>query len=300
MEEQLKIYSDDVRRDEPMRKHTTFRVGGPADFFVSVKDREALVGVTTFLKENGIPYFLLGNGSNLLVSDAGYRGVILQLTGDLAEIAFDGECVRAGAGVQLMRLAAQAAERGLSGLEFASGIPGTVGGAIVMNAGAYGGEMVQVVESADIFFLGEGIVTVANPDLHFGYRHSVLKEKEGVVLSVALRLQFGEKETIIDKIADLKEQRREKQPLEYASAGSTFKRPEGAFAGKLISDAGLKGCAIGDACVSEKHAGFIVNKGNASADEIYRLIREVRDKVQQTSGYLLEPEVIMLGEFYTQ
>ena len=300
MEEQLKSYSDDVRRDEPMRKHTTFRVGGSADFFVPVKDRDALIGATSFLKANGIPYFLLGNGSNLLVSDQGYRGVILQLTGDLAEIDFDGEYVRAGAGVQLMRLAAQAAERGLSGLEFASGIPGTVGGAIVMNAGAYGGEMVQVVESADIFFPGEGIVTLANPDLHFGYRHSVLKEKEGVVLSVALRLQFGEKETIIDKIADLKEQRRAKQPLEYASAGSTFKRPEGAFAGKLISDAGLKGCAIGDACVSEKHAGFIVNKGNASADEIYRLIREVQDKVQQTSGYLLEPEVIMLGEFYTQ
>ena len=300
MEEQLKSYSDDVRRDEPMRKHTTFRVGGSADFFVPVKDRDALIGATSFLKANGIPYFLLGNGSNLLVSDQGYRGVILQLTGDLAEIDFDGEYVRAGAGVQLMRLAAQAAERGLSGLEFASGIPGTVGGAIVMNAGAYGGEMVQVVESADIFFPGEGIMTLANPDLHFGYRHSVLKEKEGVVLSVALRLQFGEKETIIDKIADLKEQRRAKQPLEYASAGSTFKRPEGAFAGKLISDAGLKGCAIGDACVSEKHAGFIVNKGNASADEIYRLIREVQDKVQQTSGYLLEPEVIMLGEFYTQ
>ena len=280
-----------------MRKHTTFRVGGPADFFVSVKSRDALLRVTSFLKENGISYFLLGNGSNLLVSDAGYRGVILQLSGDLAEISFDGECVTAGAGVQLMRLAAQAAERGLSGLEFASGIPGTVGGAIVMNAGAYGGEMVQVVESADIFFPGEGIVTLANPDLHFGYRHSVLKEKEGVVLSTALRLHFGEKETIIEKIAELKEQRREKQPLEYASAGSTFKRPEGAFAGKLIADAGLKGYAIGDACVSEKHAGFLVNKGNATAAEIRQLIREVQEKVQQTSGYLLEPEVIMLGDF---
>lgn len=280
-----------------MRKHTTFRVGGPADFFVSVKSRDALLRVTSFLKENGISYFLLGNGSNLLVSDAGYRGVILQLSGDLAEISFDGECVTAGAGVQLMRLAAQAAERGLSGMEFASGIPGTVGGAIVMNAGAYGGEMVQVVESADIFFPGEGIVTLANPDLHFGYRHSVLKEKEGVVLSTALRLHFGEKETIIEKIAELKEQRREKQPLEYASAGSTFKRPEGAFAGKLIADAGLKGYAIGDACVSEKHAGFLVNKGNATAAEIRQLIREVQEKVQQTSGYLLEPEVIMLGDF---
>ena len=280
-----------------MRKHTTFRVGGPADFFVSVKSRDALLRVTSFLKENGISYFLLGNGSNLLVSDAGYRGVILQLSGDLAEISFDGECVTAGAGVQLMRLAAQAAERGLSGMEFASGIPGTVGGAIVMNAGAYGGEMGQVVESADIFFPGEGIVTMTNPDLHFGYRHSVLKEKEGVVLSTALRLHFGEKETIIEKIAELKEQRREKQPLEYASAGSTFKRPEGAFAGKLIADAGLKGYAIGDACVSEKHAGFLVNKGNATAAEIRQLIREVQEKVQQTSGYLLEPEVIMLGDF---
>ena len=166
-----------------------------------------------------------------------------------------------------------------------------------MNAGAYGGEMVQVVESADIFFPGEGIVTLANPDLLFGYRHSVLKEKEGVVLSTALRLHFGEKETIIEKIAELKEQRREKQPLEYASAGSTFKRPEGAFAGKLIADAGLKGYAIGDACVSEKHAGFLVNKGNATAAEIRQLIREVQEKVQQTSGYLLEPEVIMLGDF---
>lgn len=283
-----------------MRKHTTFRVGGPADFFVSVKDRESLLQIITYLKEQEIPYFLLGNGSNLLVSDHGYRGVILQLTEDLAQITFDGECVRAGAGVQLMRLAAQAAERSLSGLEFASGIPGTLGGAIVMNAGAYGGEMVQVVESVDILYPGEGIVTVSNADMHFGYRHSILKEKEGVVLSVALRLQFGEKDTIIDKIAELKEQRRAKQPLEYASAGSTFKRPEGAFAGKLISDAGLKGYAIGDACVSEKHAGFVVNKGNAAADEIYRLIRDVQDKVQQASGYLLEPEVIMLGDFETE
>ena len=295
--EQLKKYSDDVRRDEPMRKHTTFRVGGPADFFVSVKNKDALVEVLSFLHENKVPYFLLGNGSNLLVSDAGYRGVILQLTDELAQITFDGETVRAGAGVQLMRLAAQAAERSLSGLEFASGIPGTLGGAIVMNAGAYGGEMVQVVESVDIFFPGEGIWTLMGEEMQFGYRHSILKEKEGVVLSVVLRLHFDEKETIIDKIADLKEQRRTKQPLEYASAGSTFKRPEGAFAGKLISDAGLKGYAIGDACVSEKHAGFLVNKGNATAAEIYRLIREVQQKVQQAFGYRLETEVILLGDF---
>ncbi|MBR3515566.1 MAG: UDP-N-acetylmuramate dehydrogenase [Lachnospiraceae bacterium] len=295
--EQLKKYSDDVRRDEPMRKHTTFRVGGPADFFVSVKNKDALVEVLSFLHENKVPYFLLGNGSNLLVSDAGYRGVILQLTDELAQIAFDGETVRAGAGLQLMRLAAQAAERSLSGLEFASGIPGTLGGAIVMNAGAYGGEMVQVVESVDLFFPEEGIQTLTGEEMQFGYRHSILKEKEGVVLSVVLRLHFGEKETIIDKIADLKEQRRTKQPLEYASAGSTFKRPEGAFAGKLISDAGLKGYAIGDACVSEKHAGFLVNKGNATAAEIYRLIREVQQKVQQASGYRLETEVILLGDF---
>ena len=295
--EQLKKYSDDVRRDEPMRKHTTFRVGGPADFFVSVKNKDALVEVLSFLHENKVPYFLLGNGSNLLVSDAGYRGVILQLTDELAQITFDGETVRAGAGVQLMRLAAQAAERSLSGLEFASGIPGTLGGAIVMNAGAYGGEMVQVVESVDIFFPGEGIWTFMGEEMQFGYRHSILKEKEGVVLSVVLRLHFGEKETIIDKIADLKEQRRTKQPLEYASAGSTFKRPEGAFAGKLISDAGLKGYAIGDACVSEKHAGFLVNKGNATAAEIYRLIREVQQKVQQAFGYRLETEVFLLGDF---
>ena len=280
-----------------MRKHTTFRVGGPADFFVSVKNKNALVGVLSFLHENKVPYFLLGNGSNLLVSDAGYRGVILQLTDELAQITFDGETVRAGAGVQLMRLAAQAAERSLSGLEFASGIPGTLGGAIVMNAGAYGGEMVQVVESVDLFFPGEGIQTLTGEEMQFGYRHSILKEKEGVVLMVGLGVHFGEKETIIDKIADLKEQRRSKQPLEYASAGSTFKRPEGAFAGKLISDAGLKGYAIGDACVSEKHAGFLVNKGKATATEIYRLIREVQQKVQETSGYLLETEVILLGEF---
>ena len=280
-----------------MRKHTTFRVGGPADFFVSVKTAQELAQITALLKERDIPFFLLGNGSNLLVSDAGYRGAILQLTGDLAQIVFDEECVTVGAGVQLMRLAAQAAERGLSGLEFASGIPGTVGGAIVMNAGAYGGEMAQVVESVDILYPQEGIVTVSNPGMHFGYRHSIMKEKAGVVLSVKLRLHFGEKQTIIDKIAELKEQRREKQPLEYASAGSTFKRPEGAFAGKLISDAGLKGYGIGDAVVSEKHAGFIVNKGNATAGEIYRLIREVQKTVKQTSGYLLEPEVIMLGKF---
>ncbi|MBR1472123.1 MAG: UDP-N-acetylmuramate dehydrogenase [Lachnospiraceae bacterium] len=297
MAEKCRAFGAEVLQNEPMRKHTTFRVGGPAELFMTIPQREALFRVLDFLKEKDIPFFLLGNGSNLLVSDRGLSGAVLQLTGDFEQIGFQGACVTAGGGASLMRLAARAAEHSLSGLEFASGIPGSVGGAIVMNAGAYGGEMAQVVESAEIYFPGEGVRVLSCGEMRFGYRHSILKEKEGVLLSVTLRLQSGEKKTIMDKIAELKEQRRQKQPLEYASAGSTFKRPEGAFAGKLIADAGLKGFSIGDACVSEKHAGFVINKGNAAAADIYSLIREVQKRVLQTSGYMLEPEVILLGEF---
>lgn len=300
---------------EPMSRHTSFRLGGPARYFETAEDEEALKGAIRFAKEQGLPYFLLGNGSNLLVSDKGYDGVVIRLGGDFEKIdastkaqegpgeepqsrSSEEALLTAGAAVPLARLSAFATEESLSGLEFASGIPGTLGGAIVMNAGAYGGEMAQITESVRIYFPeGDTIRILPAEELHFGYRHSLLKETAGVVLSVALRLHSGEKSVIVDTVSQLREQRMAKQPLEFPSAGSTFKRPEGAFAGKLIQDAGLRGFRIGDAQVSEKHCGFVINRGEASAKDVYRLIREVQRKVKEASGITLETEVLMLGDF---
>ena len=292
--EQLKRLAGEsnVRTDESMSRHTTFRVGGRAAAFVSVCDEAGLKAVLDYVLSGSIPYFLVGNGSNLLVSDSGYDGVILKLAGEFDKIKVEGTRVTAGAAALLMRTAAVAAVRGLTGLEFASGIPGSVGGAVYMNAGAYGGEIADVIVEA---YTPEG--AIKKQDLELSYRSSVFKKNGKIITGAVFELQHGDKAAIREKVEELKNKRLEKQPLEYASAGSTFKRPEGNFAGKLIMEAGLSGVSVGDACVSEKHCGFVINKGNATADDVYKLICLVRDKVKEHSGVTLEPEVIMLGNF---
>ena len=292
--EQLKRLAGEsnVRTDECMSRHTTFRVGGRAAAFVSVCDEAGLKAVLAYVLSGSIPYFLVGNGSNLLVSDSGYDGVILKLAGEFDKIKVEGTRVTAGAAALLMRTAAVAAVHGLTGLEFASGIPGSVGGAVYMNAGAYGGEIADVIVEA---YTPEG--AIKKQDLELSYRSSVFKKNGKIITGAVFELQHGDKAAIREKMEELKNKRLEKQPLEYASAGSTFKRPEGNFAGKLIMEAGLSGVSVGDACVSEKHCGFVINKGNATADDVYKLICLVRDKVKEHSGVTLEPEVIMLGSF---
>ena len=292
--EQLKRLAGEsnVRTDESMSRHTTFRVGGRAAAFVSVCDEAGLKAVLDYVLSESIPYFLVGNGSNLLVSDSGYDGVILKLAGEFDKIKVEGTRVTAGAAALLMRTAAVAAVRGLTGLEFASGIPGSVGGAVYMNAGAYGGEIADVIVEA---YTPEG--AIKKQDLELSYRSSVFKKNGKIITGAVFELQHGDKAAIREKMEELKNKRLEKQPLEYASAGSTFKRPEGNFAGKLIMEAGLSGVSVGDACVSEKHCGFVINKGNATADDVYKLICLVKDKVKEHSGVTLEPEVIMLGNF---
>lgn len=283
-----------ILRDEPMSRHTTFRVGGKAELFLKIKTKQELQKLLTFFRESGTKYFVVGNGSNLLVSDAGYDGVILHIAEGFGKIDVAGEKMTVQAGALLGRAASAALEHSLTGLEFASGIPGCVGGAVVMNAGAYEGEMSQVVSrAAGITFEGEE-VEFTNEELDFGYRKSVLKQADIVVTEVEFKLSGGIRKEISSRMADLAERRRVKQPLEYPSAGSTFKRPEGYFAGKLIMDAGLRGASVGGAQVSEKHCGFIVNKGGATAADIRQLMREVQDRVRAQFGVELEPEVIYL------
>ncbi|MCR5209628.1 MAG: UDP-N-acetylmuramate dehydrogenase [Lachnospiraceae bacterium] len=283
--------------DEPMSKHTTFRAGGNAKYYVTVSDVKALKDVISHLQSKDIPFFLTGRGSNLLVSDKGYDGVILHPGSGYEDMSFSGNEVTTGAGASLISLAAAAADRGLSGLEFASGIPGSVGGAVFMNAGAYGGEIRDCLKIAEIFFYDGKLETYTPEELQLSYRHSCLKERPGCVLKAVFELNEDDPVIIRGRMEELRKKRLEKQPLEYPSAGSTFKRPEGFFAGKLISDAGLSGEHVGDAYVSEKHCGFIVNKGNASATDIHQLMVRVQSRVKECTGVTLEPEVIMLGEF---
>ncbi len=291
------IGKDSILIDEPMSRHTTFRVGGPADFFVTPKAKEEVRDVIRICKEAGMPYYIIGNGSNLLVSDAGYRGVIVQIYKEMNEVKVEGDLVKAQAGALLSGIAAKALGAELSGFEFASGIPGTIGGACVMNAGAYGGEMKDVLESVTVL-TGKGkIIELGRNELELGYRTSVIAKKGYIVLGAALKLERGDGEKIKTYMDELKEKRVTKQPLEYPSAGSTFKRPEGYFAGKLIMDAGLRGYAVGDAQVSEKHCGFVINRGNATAAEILQLMKDVQERVKKQSGVTLEPEVKMIGEF---
>lgn len=283
--------------DELLCNHTTFKVGGKADAFLSVNSRKTLVNAIKVCHEKEVPYYVLGNGSNVLVSDKGYRGLILSIGSQMAQMECSENGITVQAGAMLSLVARMAAKNGLTGMEFASGIPGSIGGAIVMNAGAYGGEMKQIVDTVEILNKDGQIRTYSGDEMEFGYRTSRIKRNGGIVLSVTLRLERGKKEEILDRMNELAGQRREKQPLEYPSAGSTFKRPEGYFAGKLIMDAGLRGYTVGGAQVSEKHCGFVINKGGATAKDIYTLIGDVQKKVKETSGIVLEPEVIFLGDF---
>ena len=286
-----------VLREEPMRLHTTFRIGGPAQYMVSPRTKEEVQEVVRLCREEEMPWYIIGNGSNLLVSDRGYRGVVIQLYRDFGDIRTEGTSIFARAGASLARIAAEALKNSLTGFEFAAGIPGTLGGACIMNAGAYGGEMKDVLESVTVLD-GQGDIRVLpREELDMGYRTSRAAREGYIVLEAVIALEPGDESKIREKLEDLKERRTSKQPLEYPSAGSTFKRPEGYFAGKLIQDAGLRGLRVGDAMVSEKHCGFVINCGSATAADVDRLIRQVQERVRENSGVTLEPEVKRLGEF---
>lgn len=289
--------SDNVKLQEPMSRHTTFRIGGPADFYLCPHSTKEVQEIVEICKEENLPYFVLGNGSNLLVSDKGYRGVVIQLWKNFSDITVKDCCIQAKAGALLSKVAAEALEAGLTGMEFASGIPGTIGGAAFMNAGAYGGEMKDIIKSVKVLDTQGEVRILPKEELKMGYRTSIVKEKGYTVLSVELELAKGNQEEIRNTMEDLKERRTSKQPLEMPSAGSTFKRPEGYFAGKLIMDSGLRGFSVGGAQVSEKHCGFVVNKGGATAMDVLTLIREVQRKVKEQFGVDLETEVRFLGEF---
>lgn len=282
---------------EPMSRHTTFRVGGEAECIVMVETQEELSQLIPYLSRSGQEYFVLGNGSNLLVGDKGYQGVILKLGKRMQQILVDGNHIVAGAGALLSQVSVAARDAGLSGLEFAAGIPGTIGGAIVMNAGAYDGEMKQVVKTVRVMDKEGEILTLDNDTMEFGYRTSIIKDRPFIVLGVIMELTAGEKEQIGARMEELMALRKSKQPLEYPSAGSTFKRPEGYYAGKLIMDAGMRGYRIGGAQVSEKHCGFVINAGGASAADVKEVIEEVQERVKDRFHVRLEPEVIFLGDF---
>ena len=282
---------------EPMASHTTFRIGGPADYFVMPETVEELAKVLKLCKEKSMPYFILGNGSNLLVGDKGFRGVVIQLYKNFDGVEISGTTVRAKAGAMLIRVAKEAGKAGLTGLEFASGIPGTIGGAMVMNAGAYGGEMKDVVTEVTVLTKEGEIKTLNNEQMNFRYRGSVVEDEDYIVLETVMELKIGNLEEIQARMEELSLQRRTKQPIEFPSAGSTFKRPEGYFAGKLIQDAGLRGYKVGGAQVSEKHCGFVINAGGATAADVMQLMQDVSDKVQAEFGVPMEPEVKRIGEF---
>ncbi len=291
------VSEKNVLVNEPMSRHTTFRTGGPASLFLRPESKEQLIKVMELLRRLDTDYFVLGNGSNLLVSDNGFEGVVISLS-NLNDIHLESENeIYAEAGVMNYQIAVLARDNSLKEFEFAAGIPGTIGGAMIMNAGAYGGEMKMVTKSVTVLSPDGEILNLNNQTMNFGYRTSAIKGKDFIVISVLLTLEKGDKEEIAENMQILALKRKEKQPLEYPSAGSTFKRPEGYFAGKLIEDAGLRGFSVGDAQVSEKHCGFVINKGNATSAQVYELICEVKKKVYEDSGVTLEPEVIMLGKF---
>ena len=298
MKEAFHILSDnikDVRRDEPMALHTSFRVGGPADVMALPGTAEELRLVLKTARYLDCPLFVMGRGTNLLVTSNGIRGIVLKLADNFCGVEFDGECVVAKSGTPLAMLVSQAAAHCLGGAEFLGGIPGTLGGAVSMNAGAYGGEIGDFVE--EVYLSSpSGDLVLERGEMDFGYRHSILEATPLVVTSVRLRLVPCCEEESLNRLRELNERRRHKQPLEYPSAGSTFKRPEGGYAGTLIEQTGLKGLRIGGAEVSEKHAGFVINRGGASPEELIALIEEVQARVFQASGIHLTPEVRIIGE----
>ena len=288
---------DRVFTEEAMSQHTTFKIGGPADYFL-MPDKGTDVGrIVKICKESGIPYFILGNGSNLLVGDGGYRGAVIQIYKNMSSVTVEGTEIIAQAGALLSSVAAAAKNASLTGFEFAGGIPGTMGGAVVMNAGAYGGEMKDVLTEVTVMDDEGEIITLPADKLELGYRTSIIKTAGYIVLEAKLQLKEGDPEVIRETMKDLTIRRTTKQPLEYPSAGSTFKRPEGYFAGKLIMDSGLAGYQVGGAQVSEKHCGFVINAGGATARDVRTLMDDVRDVVYKKYGVTLEPEVKFLGDF---
>lgn len=284
-----------IRQQEPMAKHTTFRIGGPAQYFVTPETVEEIGQLVLLCRAEKVPFFVLGHGSNLLVSDEGIEGVVLQLNDRFSDFRIEGKEIHAQAGAMLAKLGIAAREAGLTGFEFAAGIPGTLGGAVVMNAGAYGGEMKDIVTAVQLMDADGNLLEKTCEEMEFSYRHSIVMQQEYIVLGASLLLEPGERTAIEDRMTELAEARRSKQPLEFPSAGSTFKRPEGYFAGKLIMDAGLRGYQVGGAQVSEKHCGFVINRKNATAADVVQLMKDVRDKVYERFQVELEPEVKLVG-----
>lgn len=289
--------NDRVLKNELMSRHTTFRIGGPADLFLLPNTVEEIKKIREICIQEQESYFILGNGSNLLVSDSGFRGVIIQTYRNLAQIQVEEDCIRAQAGALLSGIAQAAKAASLTGFEFAAGIPGTLGGAVVMNAGAYGGEMKDVLKEATVLDSEGQIRRIPAGKLAMGYRTSVIKEAGYMVLEAVISLKKGDPDQIRETMKDLTQRRISKQPLEYPSAGSTFKRPEGYFAGKLIMDSGLRGYTHGGAQVSEKHCGFVINTGGATARDVCELMEHVQKTVYEKYNVKLEPEVKFLGDF---
>ncbi|EOU1912569.1 UDP-N-acetylmuramate dehydrogenase [Clostridium perfringens] len=285
---------EDITVDSPMSEHIYFRVGGPADILVTPVNEEQVVNTLKLCREYNVPYFILGNGSNILVKDGGISGVVIKFN-KLNKITTEGNCVIAQSGALLKDVSKAALENNLRGFEFACGIPGSIGGAVFMNAGAYDGEMAHVIKSARVIDENCNIKNLTKEELELGYRSSIVMKKGYVVIEATVELESGEYASIKDKIDDLTNRRESKQPLEYPSAGSTFKRPEGYFAGKLIQDSGLKGFSIGGAAVSEKHSGFVINKGGATAKDVLDVIAHVQKTVKENFDVELHTEVRIIG-----
>ena len=288
------VPEENILVNEPMKKHTTFRIGGEAECYVKIENADQLAAVRQFLQKEAVPVQVIGNGSNLLFGDEGFAGVVLEICDKMNEIRVEGTKIIVQAGALMSKVARVAYENSLTGFEFAAGIPGTIGGGTVMNAGAYGGELKQVISSVKMLDETGKIVELSNEEMAFGYRTSIVKKRPYIVVEVTLQLRQGRQEDILAVMEDLAFRRRDKQPLEYPSAGSTFKRPEGYFAGELIMKSGLRGYRVGGAQVSEKHCGFVINTGDATAEDVLQLMEHVKNTVKATFGVELEPEVIVI------
>jgi UDP-N-acetylmuramate dehydrogenase len=286
-----------IKKNELLSRYTTFKIGGAADYVAEPENAEEIAGLIVLCKKYNVPYFILGNGSNILVSDQGYRGLIIHILTGMNDICVEGTRISAQAGASLIKVSRIAKENSLTGMEFASGIPGSVGGAVYMNAGAYGGELKNIVSSVKVMNSAGDIYDIPCDDMDFSYRHSIVEEQNLIVLEAVFDLKKGDIAEIDSEMKKLSEARLAKQPLEYPSAGSTFKRPEGYFAGKLIMDAGLRGAAVGGARISDKHCGFVINTGGATASDVMGLVEHVQQTVYKKDGIMLELEVKKLGEF---
>lgn len=294
----LEIFpAEQIKTKEPMKEHTTFRVGGPADYFVEPENAQQIADLIALAGRYQVPYLILGNGSNMLVSDEGYPGLVIHMSNKMNQIQITGNRMKVGAGARMIAIGKAAYDESLEGFAPLTGIPGTLGGAIMMNAGAYGGEIKDVIVSATVLNPEGELLVLSKEQLELGYRTSVIAKKDYVVIEAELEFQKGNKEAIKAKMEECSLARRTKQPLEYPSAGSTFKRPEGYFAGKLIDDAGLRGYQVGGAQVSEKHCGFVINRDHATAQDIYQLMTDVSRIVKEQFGVTLKPEVRLIGKF---